>query len=142
MGEEYQFKMQRYAQIISLGKHGVRIGAERFKFDDKIDQAGQHLVRLILDVATQEEPLVKVPANWFESLKEALVRRWNWGLAGIWFGRFVRRWWPVRYIEYIAMHKFPEVAVPEDVLGREFVHLKVVDVEELEDVAKEKEIHT
>lgn len=117
--KEYSFKMQQIAQVVALQTKGVVLQADRFKFDDHITRAGQHLIRLVLNIATQEEDLCRYPADWWQALKE----RWS--------PEWLKRKTPVKWTEVIAMHKYPELSVPDSVLGREFVNLKIVEAEEL-----------
>lgn len=113
--EEYTFKMQRIAQVVALQSKGVVLQADRFKFDDHITRAGQHLIQLVLNIATQEEDLCRYPADWWQALKER------------WFPEWLKRKTPVVWTEVIAIHKFLELAIPDSVLGREFVNLKIVE---------------
>lgn len=78
----------------------------------KIDE----VVEVILDIATQEETLCQYPANWLEALKER------------WFFGWLKKRFPVRMKQVIAVHKFPELDAP---VGREFVHLRIVDQDKL-----------
>jgi len=47
---------------------------------------------------------------------------------------------PLRWKHVWAIHKFPELNLPDDlVVGREFVHFRIVDEKKLEDWIEGKE---
>ena len=89
-------------------------------------QVNEPMVQWLVKLLVQEETLAKYPSDWWQALKER------------WFKPWMLRRWPVNYIEVIAVHKFPELSPPDEVLGREFVTLKLVDEDKLEKVGEEK----
>ena len=100
---------------------GVVFSADRIKI-----AAWEDLVQAIMTLATQEETVFEYPANWWEALKEWLLKK---HLIG---SHVIKLFKAVRYNKVVAVHKFPELVVPSELLGREFVHLKVMPWEEVE----------
>ena len=126
---EFTFKIQRIGVEFALRYKGIRLNPERFMTTLIESKKGEVAFRILLDVATQEEELISIPANWWQALKErVLPKRLKW-------------WFPVRCKEVWAYHKFPELGFPEEVVGREFVHLQVIDQDKLMKKGRENEEH-
>jgi len=122
---EYIFKVKQLV-IQKLVESGLNMDYRRFN-----QQVNEPMVQWLVKVLVQEETLAKYPSDWWQALKE----RWfPWSFAG----RMWLRRWPVRYTEVMAVHKFPELSPPDEVLGREFVTLKLVDEDKLVKVGEEK----
>ena len=130
--EEYEFKLKRLVAQCLVDK-ALLMNPDRFErkeIDELEDVIDARMVRWLIDIATQEEPLFRHPTKlnckglWWEYVKAR------------WFPDWLLRKFPVKEEEIIAVHKFPELNIPDQALGREFVHLRIVDPEEL---AKEKE---
>ena len=106
--------MRKFADILNkMETDKYYFIARRIKVHGKLDEA----VDLILNVATLEEPIQEIPADWFQHFK---LR---------WFPRWLKRKFPAKMVWVVAIHKFPELQIPP--LGREYVHLKVVDQDKL-----------
>lgn len=106
--------MTKFSKIID------RLATDKYNFiirrivaKGKLDEA----VELILDLATQNEPIMEVPADWFQ----------HWKLR--WLPRWLKRKFPPKMVWVWAIHKFPELNLPR--LGREYVHLTIVDESKL-----------
>jgi hypothetical protein len=123
-GEEFTFKMQRLGTIIAIDQAGINIDPERFQIESIVGDAGQRMLRALITIATQEETIAEIPSNLWEYIKESFYKR---NLLP----KFVRRRFPVKTRWITAVHKFPELAVPGSILGREFVHLRILDADEL-----------
>jgi hypothetical protein len=127
--EEFVFKMQRLVSQIALDDFGIILAPERLAIQDlAYDYMMQRAVRLILTLATQEETIAEVPIDWGQHLKQTMYLKW-----GRLIPKWLRRISPVKTRWIVAIHKFPELAVPESVLGREFVHLKYIDPDNLKE---------
>lgn len=123
--EEFEFKIQRFGSVYALSR-AIRIKPARIKVQFFKDKSFDHVKQLI-DVATQEEELAEYPNNFFLRLS-------------YWWQRFKKRWfskwlwlyqrYPVTWNQVWAIHKFPELEVPD--LGKECVHLKVVQYSEIQ----------
>lgn len=74
-------------------------------------------VEVMLDIATQEELIREIPKDWWQHFK---LR---------WYPCWLKRKFPVKMAWVGAIRKFPEIQVPP--LGREYVHLVVVDSDKL-----------
>ena len=119
--EDFMFKLKRYASEFGFLYRGVKVPPEQFIVKIIEGEVGQLSLRLLLDVATQEDDLCSYPCDWWQAFKER------------WFPAWAKRKTPVRMTEVLAVHKYPELAVPENPLGREFVHLRYVDSWALQD---------
>jgi len=119
--------MKQFASQCAIDYKGVLLDPERFTIETIYGDKGQMLIRLLLDVATREKKIDEIPANWFEGLKEAIYRRWprpsRWA---------ARRWHP-RMKWVVAMSQFPELHVPNELVGREFVTVRIVDMWDVQD---------
>jgi len=113
--EDFNFKIKRIGVAVALHDSGILIKPDRLDVE-----ITQNLLKILFNLATQEEPLHKQPADWWQHFKER------------WFPRWARHLSPVKYVEVWAAHKYPEVSVPESVLGREFVHVKIISAEEID----------
>jgi len=107
--------MQTIASVEALEDFGVLIDGERIRWG-----VSEKMIRALFSFATMEEPLCTYPADWWQHFKQR------------WFGVRLQKKFPIKYREVIAMHKFPELSPPDSVLGREFVHLQVVDMDKLQ----------
>jgi hypothetical protein len=74
-------------------------------------------VQAVLLLATMEQPIMKIPADWWQAFKQR------------WFPEWLKARFPVEWAEIEAIHKFPEVDVPWG-LGKEHVHLSLVRMKE------------
>ena len=117
---EYIFKVKQLV-IQKLVESGLNMDYHRFN-----QQVNEPMVQWLVKVLVQEETLAKYPSDWWQALKER------------WFKPWMLRRWPVRYTEVLAVHKFPELNPPDEVLGREFVTLKLVDEDKLAKIGEEK----
>jgi hypothetical protein len=79
-----------------------------------MEKEGVRLVRGILDILTYEEEIYRYPSDWWQAFKER------------WFPKWLLKQFPVKKAEVWAVHKFPELAPPDGFLGKEFVHLKII----------------
>ena len=91
---------------------GIQFEPERVKWD-VVEEQGKLVVQAIFHLVTKEDVIegVKLPAGRKELLKEYILPTW------------LKKRFPIKYIEVVAEHKFPEVDAP--VLGKEFVHLEI-----------------
>lgn len=115
-GEDFTFKLRQIGAMVALDK-GIRLSPDRFKIE-VLKNEGQYILKVLVDLLTQEQEVMKIPANWWEGIK---LR---------WFPQQLLARYPVKWDEIWAVHKFPELDTP--VLGREFVHLKLIKQEELD----------
>jgi len=104
-------KFSKILDKLAVDKYSFII--RRIAVRGKLDEA----VELILDIATQEEPIQEIPASLWQHFK---LR---------WFPRWLKRKFPPKMVWVVAVHTFPELAIPP--LGREYVSLKIVDSDKL-----------
>ncbi len=119
--EEFTFKVRQLATVLALDRNGIIVNPDRFIIENMGDS-----IRVLLDVATQEEDIMETPSDWWQHFK---LR---------WFPRWLKKRYPVKMSWISAIHQFPELDIPHNVLGREFVHLKVIDSWKLQDKMEEK----
>ena len=104
---------------------------EAFDFTIKryvaIGETPDGVFRAVVVVATMEDPLMQIPADWWQGVKER------------WFPYWLKKRFPVRYAQIVAVHKFPELDVPST-LGKEFVHLEIVPAELVGEVERDIEL--
>lgn len=124
--DEITFKLRKLVCQTCLDA-GITMLPERFDVQVLYDEVFKHVVRAIVKIATMEEPIHRYPADWWNMFKERYFPEW------------LKRWMPVQWKQVQAIHKFPEVNVPSTI-GREFVHLKVIDEVLLETEMKRKTV--
>ncbi len=119
---EYDLRLKRITCREIINRHLV---SANIKVEQE-DTAIGHVIKAVLTLATIEEPVAKAPATWQDHARDALYSRlqrsrFSWVRSlGLWLWVHC----PVHWREIIAVHKFPELAVPEGI-GREFVHLAI-----------------
>lgn len=111
--EKYTFDVRRCAVIVSI-VHGVDVAPDRYKV--AVQEGVNAVIEGCLHVATIVQPMARYPRDWWQAFKER------------WFPVWLKVHFPVKYVEIVAVHKFPELDMP--VLGREFIHLEVIDYDE------------
>ena len=109
--KEYQMQIKRHIVEMGHGK-GINISPERITIEEL-----ENLIRVVIDVATQEDMVHKYPANWKQAVKERFFPKW------------LKKYYPVQYAFVWAIHKYPEVAIPD--LGKEFVSFKILNTDNI-----------
>uniref|UniRef100_A0A6M3L5K6 Uncharacterized protein n=1 Tax=viral metagenome TaxID=1070528 RepID=A0A6M3L5K6_9ZZZZ len=132
--QEFKFTMRRFASEVAFTYKGLVIDPERFEIDFTFGEGGQTLIKLLLDVVTKEQTIEELPDGLWQHFKQCLYAKLPTFIA-----RRVRRKFPVRTRWVTAMHLFPELHVPEEVLGKEFVTLRTVDMFSLQDALEKQE---
>ena len=133
--QEFKFTLKRFASEVSFTYKGLVIDPERFAIDFTFGEGGQVLIKLLLDIATKEETIEELPDGLWQHFKQCLYAK-----LPIFIARYAIRHWPVRTRWITSLHLFPELRVPEEVLGKEFVSLRTVDMWDLQDkLEKQKE---
>ena len=115
--KEITFQVRRAFAQLSLGK-GLKINSDRVQVK-LFEESGEIVAKALFGYVTQEFGDYKHPLDWWQYFKQRWMPKW------------LLRKFPVRYAQVFEVHKYPEVALPVEFLGREFVHFKVVDEEEL-----------
>ena len=87
---------------------------ERIKLQ-VLDYVNYRAIKAILDLTCLEEDTYYHPADWWQAIKDRWLPRW------------AKRYFRVRMKEVAAIHKFPELDIPPDLFGREFVSFRVLD---------------
>ena len=117
---EHTFQLRRLTQSIALSQGGIILAPERVRFEI-IEHEAQDILRGVITYLTQEEPLCKYPANWWEAFKLRVFPRW-----------LKRKTPAIKMTEVWAVHRFPELDPPESMVGREFISLHIVNQDKLE----------
>lgn len=114
--DETTFKAKKLVVREALA-HGILLQPERVQL--QLLQLGiEHVIEAIVTLATQEEEVCDIPADWWQACKER------------WFPKWLKRRYPVRYDQIWSEHNFPEIELPD--FGREFVHFKKIRWGDLE----------
>lgn len=93
--KEYHLKIRR--QVVEMGRNkGIGLTEDRVSVEEL-----ENLIRVVIDVATQEDMVHKYPADWKQAVKERFFPKW------------LKKRYPVKYAFVWAIHKYPEVAVPD-----------------------------
>jgi len=122
-GQEFVLKLEQNIMHIAISEYALALRPDRVKFAEFLNDALERVVRALFSYITWEEPIRDIPANWWEAWKER------------WFPGWLKKRVPVKYLTIMAVHKFPEADVPENIplLGQEFVHLKIIPKETAEE---------
>jgi len=126
--QEFKFTLKRFASEVAFEYKGLVIDKDRFDIDFTFGEGGQVLIKLLLDVVTKEQTIEELPDGLWQHFKQCLYAKLPTFIA-----RYVKRRFPVKTRWVTSLHLFPELHVPEEVLGREFVTLRTVDSFELQD---------
>ena len=105
--EELKLKIEK---LVSLQILSADLVNDNLALDVTLNQMfaqDNYLIREVYRLATYEELMAKYPADWKQAFKER------------WFPDWLLKWFPVKYREVIAKHKFPEFPITK--LGHEFV---------------------
>ena len=130
--KEYTFRVLPIFYQVALDA-GVLLDVNRVEFDTWRDYSLMEMMRGILRIATQEEEVFKYPENFWTRLGQ----RWQRAKEKT---RVLRVLMPLRWKYVWAIHKFPELNLPDDlVVGKEFVHFRIVDEKKLEDWVEGRE---
>ena len=91
------------------------VNLDSLKIRTWFDQMGNFVIRGLVSVATQEEEVLDYPADWWQAFK---VR---------WFPKWLQKKFPPVIARVWAVHKFPELKVPNELVGREYVTFRIVN---------------
>lgn len=114
--DEITLRVRRLVAEARLSPTQMR-ALKRVDLQSFLTKQSVELIRAVLDLACLEEPIQEIPADWWQHFK---LR---------WFPKWLKRRFPVKMEWIAAIHKFPELDVPP--LGREYLHLRVVDSDKL-----------
>jgi len=116
--EELIFSVRRAITQRKIDK-ALALSNNRYEIRMFTDVFGDWAIQALINFATQEEQVFDYPADWWQWCKER------------WFPRWLKRKSPVRMSRIWAVHKYPEVNIPQEFVGQEFVHFKVADLDKL-----------
>ena len=105
---DFDLRVRRIAANLALEDYHLYVPEQMFS-------VVQNGARLILNLATLETPIMDIPADWWQHTKDR------------WYPAWLKKKFPVRKVTITAEHKLPELNLPESLLGREFVHLKLLN---------------
>jgi len=115
--EDFSFRVHRIIGMIHL-ENSLMINQDRYKIQI-VENFVDKMLRGMLEIATHEDQVHDYPEDWWQSCKAR------------WFPDWLKRKSPVRYSRIWAVHKYPELNIPNELVGREFIHFKVVKDSEL-----------
>lgn len=120
MEKDFTFRMRRIFQQVAL-EYGIspdpnRLAAMKIEQEDR---AGKIIIRAMLGIATQEEEVFEFADNWMTRLGQ-----WWWKKQKKLRARYHKLPAP-KVIKVWAVHKFPDVNVPLNLIGSEYVHFRL-----------------
>jgi len=133
LGEDYTFKIRTIAKQVAIDM-GLMIRADRVKIQHVLrEELPYQIIRGLFSFATLEDQVFDYPNNfltrWGQKWQSFKDRR---------FPRWLRKRCPLKVNRVWATHKFPELNIPNELVGREFIHFKVVREDKLAEVGKEE----
>jgi len=90
------------------------------------DQQGRLVVQGLLAIATLHEEVFEYPTDWWQAFKER------------WFPKWLLNRYPVALSHVWSYSKLPEVNIPHEYIGREYIHFQAIDERKLELLGKEQ----
>jgi len=104
---------------------GLNINIDRYQVRTIDEGAGKYLAEGMLLLATQEDEVFDFPNNF--------LIRWGrkWHTLKVHFPRWCRRFCPCGITRVWAIHKFPDVNVPAEFFGSEYVSFREIKEEDL-----------
>ncbi len=129
--EAHTVEIRQLVMQMALDEFGIIVKPERITVQTWWDELGlKRMFRALFTMATIEETIAEIPADWWHHFKQ----RWFSGRKWL---RYCPIWLRValkpKMMWVVAQHKFPELEVPNEVMGREFVHLKVVELPKVDE---------
>jgi len=121
MPEELIFRLRKIFTQVAF-EHGLNASQDRFQVQQLEDA-----VRLMFLIATQEEEVFIYPVNFLTKLGQ------KWHTFKAQYLRWCRRFFPLGITQVWAISKYPNVNVPIDFVGSEYVHFRVIEDKELYD---------
>lgn len=118
LGEEFTFTVRQIVNDSIIDKE-LMMDSKRLKTYSWLDIIMRPHIRSILTLATQEEEVFDYPADWFQWFKQR------------WFPKWLLAHYPIRTARIWAISKFPELNIPNEFVGKEFVHFRVVNEDKL-----------
>ena len=124
--QEHTFHVRQMKMDVMLN-YGILMNPDRLRIGViELEDGPYQIIRGLLDIATQEEKVFEYPNNFLTRLGQ------DWHeLKERWMPKWLRRRLPIKRIQVDAIHKFPELNIPNDLVGKEFVKFRVVDMDKL-----------
>ncbi len=122
LGPEFTFKIQTIITQLAID-NTLLVDPKRIKLQ-LIESDLKQAIRLVFRLATMEEQVYDYPADWLEWFKQR------------WFPKWLIKKYPIKMARVWSVHTFPELNIPEDLIGKEYVHFSVVDEKKLERMAR------
>lgn len=80
-----------------------------------LDTEGTIMITAMLELATLDEQVYDIPADWVSSFK---LR---------WFPKWLQKRYPPKMKRIWLAHKFPEINLPTEWWGHQYVHVRLLD---------------
>lgn len=121
--DDLEFRLKKIFSEATIAQ-GLSINTDRFQVRKVEDSVGNHIIQGILLLAVQEEEVWEYPDNFLT----------RWGKKWQNFKKNLPRWMrlrvPLKVHQVWAIHKYPDVNVPIEFIGSEFVHFQVKEFED------------
>ncbi len=119
LGEDYSFHVRKVTNTIALDR-GLLLDANRVEIRRYVrEELTSDIIQGVLSIACQDEEVFDYPSDWWEWAKERWLPKW------------LKKRYPVRMARIWAIHKYPELNVPNELVGKEYIHFRVVNDEKL-----------
>lgn len=125
--QEFTFRLRKVFSRCAVNR-GLNINPDRYQVRVIDEGAGKYLAEGILLLATKEEEVWDFPDNFLTRLGQ----RWHTIKAK--FPRWCRRFFTLGVTRVWAVSKYPDLNVPAQYFGSEYVSFRVIDEKELEAV--------
>jgi len=117
--QTFEFRLRKIFAQCAVNR-GLKISPERYQVRAIDEGTGKYLAEGILLLATKEEEVFDYPLNWLTKLGQ------KWQNLKAKMPQWIQKRFPLEHTRIWAVHKFPDVSVPANFFGSEFVHFKVV----------------
>jgi len=133
LGEDFTFRVRSVVKQVALA-NSLLVRLDRVELQHIVDDyIGNHIIRGLFRFATLEEEVFDYPDNFLTRLGQ-----WWHAFKAKKFPRRLYKRFPNVTKRVWATHKFPELNMPNELVGREFIHFRVVNEDKLAKVDKER----
>lgn len=133
LGDTYTFQVRTIAKQVAVD-NALLVAEDRVELQHILrDTIPTDIIRGLFHFATLEDQVFDYPNNfltrWGQKWQTFKERR---------LPKKLLKKYPLKQHRVWAIHKFPELNLPNSIVGREFVHFRVIDEDKLEKIGKEK----
>lgn len=123
--QTFEFRLRKIFSKCAVNR-GLNINPERYQVRVIDEGAGKYLAEGILLLATKEDEVFDYPVNWLTKLGQ----RWQNLKAKM--PQWILKRFPLEHTRIWAVSKYPDLNVPAQYFGSEFVSFRAIVEKELE----------